>query len=170
MVASLAIKAANTSFMTFIWPVAPPDHPWYMTNTYWLSVDAHFQDMVGYVCPFVLIIKAANTLETISAVPWSKISLSTVAYLNGTINVKPEMRNRRFELMGLAKPDEPCGLMGTGPGLTRQEAVGRVFGRVRHWTVPFLLSKPGLPAGYSDPLLTLNQLNGETLAGKSSHH
>jgi len=79
----------------------------------------------------------------------------TVAYLNATINVKPEMQNRRLDPTGLAKPGETRGLTGTGPGLARQESAGRVFGRFWNRTDPFLRSKPGPLAGYPDPLLTL---------------
>ena len=79
----------------------------------------------------------------------------TVAYLNATINVKPETQNRRLDPTGLAKPGEPRGLMGTGPGLARLESAGRVFGRFWNRTDPFLRSKPGPLAGYPDPLLTL---------------
>jgi len=57
--------------------------------------------------------------------------------------------------MGLAKPGETCGLMGTGPGLARQESVGWVSGQVWIRTDLFLRSKPGPLAGYLDPLLTL---------------
>ena len=79
----------------------------------------------------------------------------TVAYLNATINVKPETRNRRLEPTGLAKPGETRGLTGTGPGLARQESAGLVLGRFWNRTDPFLRSKPGPLAGYPDPLLTL---------------
>jgi len=79
----------------------------------------------------------------------------TVAYLNATINVKPETQNRRLEPTGIAKPGETRGLTGTGPGLARQESAGRVFGRFWNRTDPFLRSKPGPLAGYLDPLLTL---------------
>jgi hypothetical protein len=80
----------------------------------------------------------------------------TVAYLNATINVKPETQNRRLQPTGLAKPGETRGLTGTGPGLARQESAGRVFGRFWNRTDPFLPSKPGQLAGYPDPLLTLS--------------
>jgi hypothetical protein len=80
----------------------------------------------------------------------------TVAYQNATINVKPETQNRRLEPTGLAKPRETRGLMGTGPGLARQESAGRVFARFWNRTNPFLRSKPGPLAGYPDPLLTLS--------------
>ena len=79
----------------------------------------------------------------------------TVAYLNATINVKPETQNRRLEPTGLAKPGETRGLTGTGPGLARQESAGRVFWQFWNWTDPFLRCKPGTLAGYPDPLLTL---------------
>jgi len=79
----------------------------------------------------------------------------TVAYLDATINVKPEMQNRRLEPTGLAKPGETRGLMGTGQGLAREESAGRVFGRFWNRTDPFLHSKPGPLAGYPDPLLPL---------------
>jgi len=82
----------------------------------------------------------------------------TVAYLNATINVKPETQNQRSEPTGLAKPGETRGLTGTGPGLARQESAGGVFGRFWNRTDPFLQSKPGPLAGYPDPLLTLARL------------
>jgi len=69
--------------------------------------------------------------------------------------VKPETQNRRLEPTGLAKPSQTRGLMGTGPGLARQESAGRVFGQVWNRTDPFLRPKPGPLAGYPDPLLTL---------------
>ena len=59
--------------------------------------------------------------------------------------------------MGLAKPGETRGLMGTGQGLARQESAGRVFGRFLNRTDPFLRSKPGPLAGYPNPLLTLGR-------------
>ena len=80
----------------------------------------------------------------------------TVAYLNATINVKPETQNRRLEPTGLAKPGETRGLKGTGPGLARQESAGRVSGGFWNRTDPFLRSKPGPLAGYPDPVLTLD--------------
>jgi hypothetical protein len=82
----------------------------------------------------------------------------TVAFLNATMNVKPETQNRRLEPTGLAKPDETRGLTGTGPALARQESAGRVFGRFWNRTDPFLRSKPGPLASYPDPLLTLGIL------------
>jgi len=71
----------------------------------------------------------------------------TVAYLDATINVKPETQNRRLEPTGLAKPGETRGLTCTGLGLARQESEGRVFGWF--WNRPnlFLGSKPGPLAG-----------------------
>jgi len=79
----------------------------------------------------------------------------TVAYLNATINVTPEMQNGRLEPTGLAKPGETRWLTGTGPGLARQESAGRVCGRFWNRTDQFLLSKTGPLPGYPDPLLTL---------------
>jgi hypothetical protein len=46
-----------------------------------------------------------------------------------------------------------------GPGLARQDAAGRVFGRVWNRTELFQRSQPGLMAGYPDPLLTLPIMN-----------
>jgi len=80
----------------------------------------------------------------------------TVAYLNATINMKPDTQNRRSEPTGLAKLGQTRGMTGTGPGLARQESAGRVFGRYWNRTDPILRSKPGLLAGYPDPLLTLH--------------
>jgi hypothetical protein len=82
----------------------------------------------------------------------------TVAYLNATINVKPETQNRRLEPTGLAEAGETRGLTGTGPGLAHQESAGRVFGRFWNQTDPFLRSKPGPLAGYPVPLLTLSMM------------
>ena len=42
---------------------------------------------------------------------------------------KPEMQNLTLELTGPAKPGKTCGLMGTGPGLARQDSVGQISGR-----------------------------------------
>jgi hypothetical protein len=78
-----------------------------------------------------------------------------VAYLNATINVKPEMQNRRLQPTGQAKPGETHGLTGTGPGWARQASAGRVFGRFWTQTNQFLRSIPGSLAGYPDPLLIL---------------
>jgi len=83
----------------------------------------------------------------------------TVAYLNATINVKPEKPNRRLEPTGLARPSENRQLPGMCPGLARQESAGRVFGRFWNLTDPFLRSKPGPLAGCPDPLLTLGKTN-----------
>jgi hypothetical protein len=88
----------------------------------------------------------------------------TVAYLNATINVKPETQNRRLEPTGLAKPSETRGLMGTGPGLAPQESAGRVFGQFWNLTDLFLRSKPGPLACYPDPLLTLAASELQTFA------
>jgi len=44
--------------------------------------------------------------------------------------VKPEKQNRRLERTGLAKPGKTRLLTGMGPGLARQAAASRVFGRV----------------------------------------
>ena len=79
----------------------------------------------------------------------------TVAYLNATINVKPETQNRRLDPTGLAKPGETRGLTGMGQCLARQASAGRVFARVWNRTDAFLRSSPGPLAGYPDPLLTL---------------
>jgi len=84
----------------------------------------------------------------------------TVAYLNATINVKPEMQNRRLEPTGLAEPGETRGLTGTGLGPALQESAGRGFGRVWNRTDPFLRSKPRPVAGYPYPLLTLLRSDG----------
>jgi len=79
----------------------------------------------------------------------------SVAYLNATINVKPETQNRKLEPTGLAKPGETRGFTGMRSGLARQESAGHVFGHFWNWTDPFLRSTPGPLAGYQDPLLTL---------------
>jgi len=68
---------------------------------------------------------------------------------------KPETQDRRLEPTGVARPGKTRGLTGTGPGLARQDAGGRIFGRFWNRTEPFIWSKPGPLAGYLDPLLTL---------------
>jgi hypothetical protein len=57
--------------------------------------------------------------------------------------------------MGLGKPIGTRGLLGTGPGLASQQSAGRALRWVWNRPDPFLRSKPGLQAGYPDPLLTL---------------
>ena len=92
-----------------------------------------------------------------------------VAYLNGTINVKPKMQNRRLNLTGQAKPGKTRRLTGTGPDLAPQESAGRVFGQVWNRTDPFLRSKPGRLAGYPGPLLTLHTTSCSLLAKTSTN-
>jgi len=60
-----------------------------------------------------------------------------VAYPNATVNVKPEMQNRRLEPTGSATPGETRGLMGTGPRLPGKESQGLVSGPVQNQTDPF---------------------------------
>ena len=69
--------------------------------------------------------------------------------------MQPETQNQRLEPTGLAKHAWTYGLTSTGPGFTRQEAVGRVFGRFWNNTVQFLLSESGPLAVHLDQLLTL---------------
>jgi hypothetical protein len=57
----LCNKGGQYFVYDYIWPFAPPNYPRYTTNNCWQSVDAHFQDLVGRVCLFVLVIKTANT-------------------------------------------------------------------------------------------------------------
>jgi len=80
---------------------------------------------------------------------------STVTYLKATVKVKPETLNRRLEPTGRVRPGETRRLRGTGPGLTCQESAGQVFGRVWNCIDLCFGSKPGLLAGYPDPLLIL---------------
>jgi hypothetical protein len=61
-------------------------------------------------------IKAANPLKMNRDIPMSIFYNFTVAYLNATINVKPETENRILEPTCLAKPGETRGLTGTGLG------------------------------------------------------
>jgi hypothetical protein len=72
------------------------------------------------------------------------------------MDLRPTMRNRGLEPTDQAKPSETSGLPGTGLGLARQESAGLVFEWV--WNRPdwFLWPKPGLLAGYQDPLLTFH--------------
>jgi len=83
----------------------------------------------------------------------------TVAYLNATINVKPEMQNWRLEPTGLAKPGVSRGMTGTGPGLSSEVSAGQVFGRFWNRNDPYLRSKPGSLVGYPDLLLTVKVLS-----------
>jgi hypothetical protein len=78
----------------------------------------------------------------------------SVAYLNATINVKPEMLNRSLEPTGVAKPGETRMLTVTGLGLAHQQSAYRVFGRVWNGTDGYLQSEPGLLAGHPNLLLT----------------
>jgi hypothetical protein len=75
--------------------------------------------------------------------------------MNATIDVKSESQNLRLEPTALAKLGKIRGLMGTGPGLARQESARQIFGQVWNRIDLFLRSKPGLLAGYLNPLLTL---------------
>ena len=76
----------------------------------------------------------------------------TVAYLNATINMKPETQNRRLELTGLASRGETCGSTGTGLCVARQESAVRVLGRFWNRTDLFLRSKPGPLGGNPGPI------------------
>ena len=91
--------------------------------------------------------------------PWRtnvNILRLTVAYLNATINGKPETQMLRLEPTGLAKPGENSWFAGTGPGSARPQSAGSVMSRVWNRTDPFLRSQPGPLVGYPDPLLTLS--------------
>jgi len=79
------------------------------------------------MCMLVLHIKAAYTSKMNSDVPISTFYNLTVAYLNGTRNVKLGTQKRRLEPTGLAQPGESLGLMDTGPGSARAESAGWVF-------------------------------------------
>jgi len=68
---------------------------------------------------------------------------------------QPKMQNRRLDLTGPAQPGITHGLTGTGPGLDRQKAADRVFGRFWNGTKQFFRPKPGQLVGYPDLLLTL---------------
>jgi len=64
------------------------------------------------------------------------------------------MQNWRLNPMGPAKPGETRRFTGTGPGLDIREAAGRVSAWFWTGTEQVLRYKPGLLAGYPDPLLT----------------
>jgi hypothetical protein len=83
----------------------------------------------------------------------------TVGYQNATVN--RHTRKGEPEI----GPGKTRGLTGTGTGLARQEAVGRVFGRFWNRNEPLIRSKPGPLVGYPDPLLTLVH---DTLIGQIS--
>jgi hypothetical protein len=85
-----------------------------------------------------------------------------VENLNVTIDVNPEMQNRRLETPDLARPCETRWLTGTGAGLARQQSAGWGFGQIWIQTDPFLRCKPGPPAGYPNPLLTLGSRGSDT--------
>ena len=70
------------------------------------------------------------------------------------------MQSRTLDQTGLAKPGKTRGLTGTGPGLDRQEAAGRVLGPFWNQTKPFFQSNLGPLEGYPDPLLTLVRTSG----------
>jgi hypothetical protein len=74
------------------------------------------------------------------------ISQLSVAYLNATIHVRPEMHIRRLEPTGEAKPDGTHSLTGTDTSLACYESVGWVFKWDRNWTHPIWWSKPELLA------------------------
>jgi len=80
----------------------------------------------------------------------------------------PEYRNRRLEPTGLATPGKTRGLTGTGPGLARQDAGGRVFGQVWNRSKPFYRSEPGPLAGYPDPLLILASTEHQQSVNRAS--
>jgi len=67
----------------------------------------------------------------------------------------PEFQNQWLEPTGLATSGTTPALTGTGQGVARHEAAGRVVGWVWNWTNPFLQFKPGLLTGYLDKLPTL---------------
>jgi len=67
---------------------------------------------------------------------------TTLAYMNITINVKPEMWNLRLERTGPAKPAEIRGLTGQGPGSACEESADWVVGRVWNRTDLFCASDP----------------------------
>ena len=73
---------------------------------------------------------------------------------------KPEIQNRTLEPTGLANCGKTRGLMGTGPGLARQDSAGRVFRCVCNRTDSLLRGKHGSLAGYPDPLPTLIKGDG----------
>ena len=70
--------------------------------------------------------------------------------------------------MCLAKPSKTRGLTGTGTGLARQEAAGRVFGQFWSGTELFFRSKSVPVAGYPDPVLTLQIANAQSLAVRAA--
>jgi len=122
------IKAANTVFMAMcnLWsPRLPKIHDQQSLTLHWRSfsgcgrahVSAHF-DHYGS--------------QSIENKPWCtniNVLWLSVAYLNVTINVKPETHNRRLEQTRLGKPGKTHGLTHTGPGLSFQESVGQVAWR-----------------------------------------
>ena len=80
------------------------------------------------------------------------------------------MLNRRLGPIGRLKLGKNRGLTVTGPGLHRQEAAGRVLGRLWNGTEPFLQSNPGPLAGYPDPLIPLWLGDGHNFHNGSGAH
>jgi len=119
------INAANTMFMAMCNlspPRLPKIHDQQSLMLRWRSfsrcgrapVSVHFNHYGG---------------QCIENTPWCTniiILRLSVAYLNATINVKPENQNWRLEPTGLAKPGKTRKLTGTGPGLAHKESAGRV--------------------------------------------
>jgi hypothetical protein len=60
-----------------------------------------------------------------------------IEYLNATINRNTQIPEPEIGSTGLAKPGKTNWLTCTDQGLPRQDAAGRVFGRVWNRTEPF---------------------------------
>jgi len=57
-------------FMT-MYNLSPPRLPMIHDQNRWLSIDSHFQDVVGRMCLFIVITKAADKSKIIRDVPMS---------------------------------------------------------------------------------------------------
>ena len=79
---------------------------------------------------------------------------------------KPDTPNLKLEMMGLAAPGKTRRLTGTGPGMARQDAVGRVFVRICTWTKLIFRSQPGPLAVIAAPVLNTT-LNAQRRNGRS---
>jgi len=113
---------------------------------------------MGSVSLIVFVLQASNELKNDNDIQTSIFWDLTLGYLNATMDRKPKMQHWRLEPTGLATPSKTRRLTGMGPYLARQEAAGQVFGPFWTRTDPFFQSKPGRPAGYPDPFLTLSMV------------
>ena len=80
----------------------PPDYPTDMTTNRWHSVDTYFEDVVGWVLLFALIMMVASRSKTVTYVPMLIFCIQQSHIWVPQWIVKPETQNRRFEPTALA--------------------------------------------------------------------